>query len=233
MNSIVPLDAYDPELRQGIHQKLSALQEYEKEIPAVFIVHELPHFAVVYMSERGRKILGVSLDEIRMSGPEYVSRYFNPEDAATYVPKLQQLLERNQNDEMISYFQQVRSTPEEDWTWYLSSTKIFFRDQNAQPLFTLTMAVPIEAQSHITTKVERLMHENNFLHQKKEVFGSLTRREKEILKMMALGLHSGEIAVNLHISDATAATHRRNIKAKLRAQTHYDLVRFAQAFDLI
>ena len=99
MNTIVPLDAYAPELRQGIHQKLSALQEYEKEIPAVFIVHELPHFAVVYMSERGRNILGVSLDEIRMSGPEYLSRYFNPEDAATYVPKLQQLLERNQ--EMI------------------------------------------------------------------------------------------------------------------------------------
>lgn len=36
----------------------------------------------------------------------------------------------------------------------------------------------------------------------------------------------------LHISEKTAQT-RRNIKAKLNAQSNYDITQFAQAFDLI
>lgn len=50
---------------------------------------------------------------------------------------------------------------------------------------------------------------------------------------MALGLSSSEIAVELHISEATASIHRRNSRTKLNAQTTYDILRFAQAFDLV
>lgn len=54
-----------------------------------------------------------------------------------------------------------------------------------------------------------------------------------MLKFMALGKNSTEIAAIFHISEKTAVTHRRNIRSKLNAQTNYDLVCYAQAFDLI
>ena len=50
---------------------------------------------------------------------------------------------------------------------------------------------------------------------------------------MALGHSSSEIAEKLHISEATASTHRRNIRIIIKAETSYDITRFAQAFDLI
>ena len=50
---------------------------------------------------------------------------------------------------------------------------------------------------------------------------------------MALGFNSSEIAGKLHISENTAATHRRNIKKKLNAESNYEITIFAQAFDLI
>jgi DNA-binding CsgD family transcriptional regulator len=50
---------------------------------------------------------------------------------------------------------------------------------------------------------------------------------------MALGHSSMEIAGNLHISETTANTHRRNIRRKINANSIYDITRFAQAFDLI
>ncbi|MEI6947823.1 hypothetical protein V9K67_11565 [Paraflavisolibacter sp. H34] len=81
MNEIVPLDQFeDPVLRQMIHQKLTSLKDYEQEIPAVFIVHDLLHNNVLYMSPRGLAGLGITLDEVRnLSKEEYFNRYFgNP-----------------------------------------------------------------------------------------------------------------------------------------------------------
>ena len=64
-------------------------------------------------------------------------------------------------------------------------------------------------------------------------FELLTRREKQVLALMARGSNASQIASVLHISEATASTHRRNIRKKLNADSTYDLTRFAQAFDLI
>src|SRR4051812_15471210 len=119
----------DPELQELAEKKIEQVQSFEKEIPAIIIVHSLQENAVIYMSQRGLDILGTTLDEIRISYPEYHSRYFNPEDAKLYVPKILGLIERNNSDEMVSFFQQVRRSELEEWSWYLSSAKIFMHDK--------------------------------------------------------------------------------------------------------
>jgi len=93
--------------------------------------------------------------------------------------------------------------------------------------------LPTDAKHSITVKAQRLLEENNFLRNNYHVFDQLTKREKEILKMMALGDSSAEMAEKLYISETTASTHRRNIKRKLNIESNYDVTRFAQAFDLI
>jgi DNA-binding CsgD family transcriptional regulator len=95
------------------------------------------------------------------------------------------------------------------------------------------MAVPMATDHPFAGKVDRLLEENNFLRRNQKIFSSLTQREKEILKLMALGINSNVIAEKLHISEATANTHRRNVRRKINAQNNYDITRFAQAFDLI
>ncbi|MDQ3551921.1 MAG: helix-turn-helix transcriptional regulator, partial [Bacteroidota bacterium] len=128
---------------------------------------------------------------------------------------------------------QVRRSPKEDWEWYLSATKIFVRDDDGKPVLTITTAAPVDAQHHIAAKAQRLLEENNFLRSNHKIFDQLTKREKEILRLIALGLSSVEIADKLFISEATANTHRKHIKNKLNAKTSYDITKFAQAFDLI
>lgn len=223
----------DHELQEKTRQKIATLQQFEKEMPCVFVVHDIADFSVVYMSRRGREILGVTLEEIRLPSEEYHARYFNTDDAKQYLPKIRSLLENNREDEMVSYFQQVRPSPDHDWQWYLSSTRIFLRSCKGKPVLIITMAVPVDTIHPIGSKVDRLLEENSFLNGKQAIFDSLTRREKEILKLMALGVNSTEIAEKLHISEATANTHRRNIRSKINAQTNYDITRFAQAFDMI
>ena len=223
----------DPQTNNSILEKIAEVKQFEQLIPAVFVIHSFPEFNVEYISERGLNFLGMTLDQIKELGSEYHTRFFNPEDAADYVPKIAGLLERNDTNEIVTFFQQVRASPDQEWSWYLSSIKILMRDHDGRPLLTLTMAVPIEAKNHITAKIERLLEENNFLRRNHEVFASLTKREKEILRLIALGSNTAEIADQLYISEHTATTHRKNIRKKLNLQTNYDATRFAQAFDLI
>ena len=55
----------------------------------------------------------------------------------------------------------------------------------------------------------------------------LSEREREVLRLLALGHTNQEIAKQLYISVRTAETHRAHILQKLRLQTRADLVAYA------
>jgi DNA-binding NarL/FixJ family response regulator len=55
----------------------------------------------------------------------------------------------------------------------------------------------------------------------------LTRREHEVLKLVAAGRTTSEIAQDLFISPYTAETHRRNLLQKLNLRNAAELVRYA------
>jgi len=61
----------------------------------------------------------------------------------------------------------------------------------------------------------------------------LSDREREVLRLLALGHTNQEIAKQLYISVRTAETHRSHIMQKLRLRTRADLVRYALAQGLL
>lgn len=61
----------------------------------------------------------------------------------------------------------------------------------------------------------------------------LSEREREVLRLLALGHTNQEIAKMLYISVRTAETHRAHIMQKLRLSTRAELVRYALAQGLL
>lgn len=61
----------------------------------------------------------------------------------------------------------------------------------------------------------------------------LSEREREVLRLLALGHTNQEIAKLLYISVRTAETHRAHIMQKLRLQTRAELVRHAMTHGLL
>jgi len=55
----------------------------------------------------------------------------------------------------------------------------------------------------------------------------LSRREREVLELLAQGLTYREAGARLHVSERTIETHRRHIGEKLDLRTRADLVRYA------
>lgn len=218
---------------EQIAKKIDEIESMADQIPGVIAIHELPEFTLRYMSKRGLQLLCKEWSEIKdLSNEEYHTRFFNAEDANNYVPKILGLLESN-SSETVSYFQQVRTSKERVWDWYMSMTKILLRDEENKPLLTITTAMQIDPQHYFTSKANRLLEENTFLRKHYDKFVKLSAREREILKLQTLGKSAIEIGIQLNISSGTVETHRKNIKKKLNANNSYQLSEYARAFDLV
>lgn len=72
---------------------------------------------------------------------------------------------------------------------------------------------------------KKKQQENNEIH--------LTRREVEIIKLIAEGLTSQEMADKLFISPRTVETHRANLMKKLSVKNAIELVKKAEQLEII
>lgn len=63
--------------------------------------------------------------------------------------------------------------------------------------------------------------------------GELTRRENEILELVAQGVTAREIATMLFVSMDTVETHKRNVVQKMEARNTVDAVAKALRMGLI
>ncbi len=220
-------------LEQRIQNRIKEIDAIAKFMPGVIVIFRMPGFSLEYMSPSGLALLGISLKEFRnYTVTEYTEKYFNPEDAKDYTPKLHAMLDEN-TDENVTFFQQVKLNNNQVWTWHLSTMKILLRDDEGLPLLVINMSFKIDPIQHVTQKVERILQENNFRKKNFHLFSQLTKREVEILKLMALGKSSLETANELFLALGTVETHRKKIRKKLNVNEYFELCQFAQAFDLI
>lgn len=90
-----------------------------------------------------------------------------------------------------------------------------------------------ESEKNIVEKLAKLPNEQaqNTRHSKNEL--DLTRREINIVKLIASGYTNKEIAEELFISTHTVVTHRKNITKKLGIKTVSGLTIYAILNDII
>ena len=221
-------------MNRKTEEAIAAIASIADKLPGVVIIHDMKDWSVVWMSKRGLQELGVTAEEVKsLSAEEYYSRYFNPEDTKDYVPRVFELIERNNDEETVTYFQQVKFMEDADWHWHMSSTRILLRDDEGKPLLIITISFPVDPKHHLSTKAGRLLEENNFLRKNFSLYTKLSQREREVLRLLALGRSASDTAAELFISLNTVETHRKNIKQKLSTNSYYELCQYARAFDLI
>ncbi|MFD2785646.1 response regulator transcription factor [Hymenobacter rubripertinctus] len=226
----MPTPATDEAL---IARKIAEIAATADQYPAVVIIHHVPTQTVRYMSEWGLQLLGATLAELRALGPAFSTAYFNPVESADYTARAFQLMGEKGGFEVATFYQEVRTTERPGWSLYLTSLRQLLVDHEGNLLLLMALAVPLHPDNHFATKVQRLLEENQFLRQHAALFATLSKRERDILRLLALGKSAPEIAEELCISEHTASTHRRNLRQKLGASSTFELGQYARAFDLI
>lgn len=213
--------------------RLDAIKRMADELPAALIIHRTEDLSVVYMNQPGLEQLGITYEELqRLDDPEFHVRFYNTEESSEYVPKIMHII-RTKTSDQVSFFQHMRNPGTQTWQLYSTNTKVFCRDAAGDPTHIITVAGKIDPLHHVTSKVTRLMEELSFFRNNIPLFSSLTKREKEVLRLIALGKSTSEVSESLFISQATVETHRKHIRNKLQLKNNYDTVLFAQAFNLL
>jgi DNA-binding CsgD family transcriptional regulator len=221
-------------INQKIEQGVAEIATIAERMPGVTIIHDMRDGSVIWMSKRGLLELGITEEEVKaLSAEEYYTSFFNYEDSKDYVPRIFELIERNNDEESVTYFQQVKFKEDGDWHWHMSSTRIFMRDMEGKPLLIITVSFPIDPKHHLSIKAGRLLEENNFLRRNHKLYTTLSKREREVLRLLAMGKSASDTALDLFLSLHTVETHRKNIKQKLNTNSYFELCQYARVFDLI
>lgn len=219
-----------------VKNKIKTFEQIANEIP-VFIIHELVtgDYGVVYMSPRGLEGLGITLEEVVQMGPKYYSNFFDTDEVVNYISSWAKFVKDDDNKGLwFTSFQEVKLQHNPSPLWFMSASTVIASDPiDNSPLFGITIALPIHQQLPFTRQLNRLVGENKFLKENIHIFSTLTKKEREILAMIAKGRSPKAIANELIVSEDTIRTHRKNIKKKLQVKSEAELVYFAQAFNLI
>jgi DNA-binding CsgD family transcriptional regulator len=93
--------------------------------------------------------------------------------------------------------------------------------------------MPDDSEQKIIEKFDRLIKSFSGDHEKNHGSEDISHREKEVLRLVALGLTNKEIGAKLFISSHTVISHRKNITAKLGIRTIAGLTLYAVINKLI
>lgn len=205
-------------------------------MPGVILIHDIqdfPRLKPVYITSTGLGGLGTSLEELSEMDINFHDKFFSDYDLTQILEKVNELVQSKDSSETLTFFQQLKMKGQKNSNWFVGSMRIFHQNDEGIPTHVVCGVFPVEQMRHIPNKAEKLIAENNFFRSNLEKFQSLGNRTREVLRLVALGRSSAEIAHELEISVDTVNTHRKNIKKKLNISTSYEFAEYAHAFDLI
>lgn len=215
-------------------KELEFLRKIIDKIPAIIGIQEVGDPADpttnhnFWTNRKGMEYLEYSREEIDILGHRLFIETMHPNDMEIIATAMQKF----GNDENASYGGVYRLKPKNhDYKWVIGSI-IPFETRNGIPWRFLNVTLDIDGMKDTQTQIIELTREIRQLKDQLRI-NSLTRREKQIVGLIASGYTDKEIGQRIFISPTTAKTHRNNIHRKLEVKNTAALTQFAVGNDLI
>lgn len=113
-----------------------------------------------------------------------------------------------------------------------SQIKVLFEGVDEEGNSIIKIKRPSSDITNTLLSFGHLIEENNFLKSNISNYTKLTKREKEIMVILAQGLRQKEVADKLFISIETLKTHWKNIKKKLGIKSVAEVIKYVNSFDM-
>ncbi|HNW97758.1 MAG TPA: LuxR C-terminal-related transcriptional regulator [Bacteroidales bacterium] len=168
-------------------------------------------------------ILGFSPDDIVAMGIDYLANYYHPDDFDKVNETISFFL--NDKGEKHSTLFRIKHKNGE-WLKLYTTRTLFKRTSEGKPWLVLAVSVNLSTPVDTGAKIEELLKENMRL-KNQLLLRSITRREEDVLRLIANGFSNKEISTKLIISVNTVDSHRKNLLKKLNLKNVASLVCFA------
>ncbi len=205
-----------------------SFEEIGDHIPGIFHTNHVGNMTIDHMNKDGEEYTQHTKDEINAMGIDYFLKYAHPYTIEVVGPRFQKFYEEADDEKVKADFQLIKNPKTNKYDTFFTVSKPF-KDKE----LLLTSSNPIENLEWVSEKILRIAGEEIFVRNHFSQFQLLTSREIEILTLIAQGKTNKKISDQLFISIATVKQHRKFIKRKTECKNTVELVKFAQAFDLI
>ncbi|MBL8485449.1 MAG: PAS domain S-box protein, partial [Rhodocyclaceae bacterium] len=168
-------------------------------------------------------------------------RLVDPRDVATVKRKLTDHF----SGEISSFHSEHRLRHKDGhWIDVEARGKVIQRDAAGNPLRMVGTVLDVSHRKRLNEEGVNLLKQIETLIRdagggapqtkaQEDLVASLTRRERQILSMIANGMTSAQIGTQLHLATNTIVSHRRNLMAKLDLHSTAELTRFAMFHGLM
>ena len=223
------LFSLERQISQGVFT-IDAVGDY---LPGNVLVTDLNSLSTTYMNKSGCNILNHSVDELAELGPEYFQRFFVPDEMNVFVSRYLTMKETQHAPEIYNFAHRVKTTKTDHYNWYFASAKLMFNPGQKLADKMLVIVNEVNSAGYMARKINSMLDETEAIKKQFKKFCLLTKKEKEVISLIASGHTGTEAADILGVSKFTIHTHRRNIASKLEFKSFSALYRFAETFGLI
>lgn len=179
-------------------------------------------------------VYDISTIDIKKGNDSMLHQHFleplSDEEQQELVNQIAWFLNNQDEDAVYSFFKKHTNIVDVEAKWYVSSARLK-KNEDDTSIKVILFTYDLELIGECKDKLYQVIEDLNFLKKKYTKVSLLTKRETEIMGLMALGRTSIEIGEQLYISEHTVNTHRKNIKKKLEIKTLADLLKYAAVFD--
>lgn len=209
------------------------IEDVGNSIPGSVMVQDMDSLTNVYMNNNGCEILKHSKEELNYLGPEYYKIFFPAEEISMIMVEIKKFLQLNDPTRIYSFFQRVRPDSNSDYKWYLSNVRLLKPTAPGESVKLINIALAVDNISYAAKKINSICEQTSYVEKNYFKYLQLTKREKEIIYLIASGYNSRYISDSLFISLHTVNNHRKNIISKLHVKGLVELMKFAVAFSII
>ena len=215
-------------IEKGIKEFGEDWQYFLDDLPGFIHLNQKDKILVKFINKRGIEETGFTNKEINEIGYEYQKNYLDDYTLAYSQKYLVPFIIEDDENKIFSFSQRFRKREDKNFKPIYTVTKPL-RNSN----LLLSYSLSTKHLENLSSKMQRLLREDYFVHKHFQEFKSLSKREVEVLTLLAKGFPNKEISESLAITTETVKQHRKKIKHKTGCRNIVELVHFAQAFDLI
>lgn len=214
-----------------IENRLLQEEDYRSvlnEVPFCAHLSDPETFQLLHTNDLHTRVSGYAEEEIQEKWEEYI-QIVHPNTVQCLLQLLPAFYASNNKHKMITFLQHAKTHGVKDFQPLLTFSKVSTLPGDLK----LWIYLMPEEFGKKTKKIERIIRMDEFKLKHFKRFQQLTKREVEILTLLANGYNNPKIADKLYLSRSTVETHRKNLKRKLELGSLRDLMRYAFAFNLV
>ena len=231
-------------------QNYKQLAAHSPSILPVFFVIDYSRQQYLFFSESIKLLLGYDARQILEGGMLHTREilqkdYFNTFNKFVF-PSILGVLRESEAEERLNYifsFNYQMKNRNGQYIDILQKTSYITSPETGMPLFGLNMAFDITGFKNNKTLVQTIERVNphnntrqliaNNIYFPFEEDNILSSQEIRVLKWLADGLSSKQIAEKLHLSETTIISHRKNMMIKTNTKNVAELISYAYRNHII